>query len=199
MTPETVLEFWFEDGLQSGWPGRPMGDLWFGGGAAIDDRIRTQFGESVTLAVDGGLVHWETPLLHRLALVILLDQFTRNVFRGQARAFAGDARALALATRTLAHGEDAALPLVGRVFIAMPLMHAEDLASQEACVQHFERLVAHLPAAEAQRLQGNLDAAREHRDIVQRYGRFPHRNAALGRSSTADEQAYLQAGRRFGQ
>ena len=199
MTAESVLDYWFGDGLASGWPSRPMGELWFGGGAAIDDAIRTRFGRRVDEAVDGGLAHWEPPILHRLALVILLDQFTRNVFRGQARAFAGDPRARALAERTLAQGEDAALPVVGRVFMAMPLMHAEDLASQTACVRHFENLLRTAGPAYAEHLQKNLASAREHRDIVAAYGRFPHRNAVLGRSSTAEEAAYLQTGKRFGQ
>jgi uncharacterized protein (DUF924 family) len=199
MTPNTVLDYWFGDGLVTGWPTQPMGEVWFGGGAVIDQEIRTRFGNLVETAVDGGLSDWEPPVLHRLALVVLLDQFTRNVFRGQAKAFAGDPRARALAERTLAQGEDAALPVVGRVFMAMPLMHAEDLASQNACVRHFENLLATADPAHARHLEKNLASAREHRDIVAAYGRFPHRNAALGRTSTAGELAYLQAGKRFGQ
>lgn len=199
MTAQAVLDYWFGDGLARGWPSRPMGDLWFGGGAAIDQEIRTRFGSLVEEAVDGGLAAWEAPILHRLALVILLDQFTRNVFRGQARAFAGDPRARALAGRTLAQGEDAALPTIGRVFMAMPLMHAEDLASQTACVRHFENLVQTADPAHAEHLQKNLASAREHRDIVAAYGRFPHRNGVLGRTSTAEEAAYLKTGKRFGQ
>jgi uncharacterized protein (DUF924 family) len=199
MTPNTVLDYWFGDGLVTGWPTQPMGDVWFGGGAVIDQEIRTRFGSLVEAAVGGGLSDWEPPLLHRLALVVLLDQFTRNVFRGQAKAFAGDPRARALAGRTLAQGEDAALPLVGRVFMAMPLMHAEDLASQTDCVRHFENLLAIADPAHAPHLEKNLASAREHRDIVAAYGRFPHRNAALGRTSTAGELAYLQTGKRFSQ
>jgi len=199
MTPDTVLDYWFGDGLVTGWPTQPMGEVWFGGRAVIDQEIRSRFGSLVEAAVDGGLSGWEPPLLHRLALVVLLDQFTRNVFRGQAKAFAGDPRARALAGRTLAQGEDAALPLVGRVFMAMPLMHAEDLSSQTDCVRHFENLVAIAGPAHAGHLERNLASAREHRDIVAAYGRFPHRNAVLGRISTADELAYLQAGKRFGQ
>ena len=199
MTPDTVLDYWFGDGLVTGWPTQPMGKVWFGGGAVIDQEIRTRFGSLVEAAVDGGLSDWEPPLAHRLALVVLLDQFTRNVFRGQAKAFAGDPRARALAGRTLAQGEDAALPLVGRVFMAMPLMHAEDLSSQTDCVRHFENLVAIAGPAHAGHLEQNLASAREHRDIVAAYGRFPHRNAVLGRTSTAGELAYLQAGKRFGQ
>lgn len=199
MTPEAVLEYWFGDGLTAGWPSRPMGDLWFGGGKAVDNTIRTRFGALVEDAVNGGLTHWEAPLLHRLALVVLLDQFTRNVYRGQARAFAGDARARALATRTLSEGEDHALPLVGRVFMGMPLMHTEDPASQADCVRHFEKLLASAGAEHAPQLHKNLDSAREHQAIVAAFGRFPHRNAVLGRPDTPEETAYLHKGQRFGQ
>lgn len=197
--PQAVLDFWFGDGLTLGWPSAPRGALWFGGGAALDTDIRTRFGPQVAQAVDGGLASWEADVLHRLALVILLDQFTRNVFRGQARAFAGDVRAHRLATDTLARGEDAKLPLVGRVFIAMPLMHAEDAASQAGCVRHFEQLRATCAAAQAEALQGHLDAAIEHQALITAYGRFPHRNAVLGRVSSPQELAYLENGRRFGQ
>ena len=199
MTPEEVLAYWFADGLTAGWPSRPMGELWFGGGEAVDTEIRTRFGSLVEEAMHGGLTHWEAPLLHRLALVILLDQFTRNVYRGQARAFDGDSRARALAIRTLSQGEDRQLPLVGRVFMAMPLMHTEDLASQADCVRHFENLVASADTPHVSMLQKNLESAREHQAIVAAYGRFPHRNAVLGRPDTPEEAAYLQKGRRFGQ
>lgn len=197
--PQAVLDFWFGDGLVLGWPSAPRGALWFGGGAALDADIRGRFGALVTQAVDGGLTGWEADVRDRLALVILLDQFTRNVFRGEARAFAGDARAHRLATDTLAQREDALLPLVGRVFIAMPLMHAEDGASQAGCVRHFEQLRASCGPAQAEALQGHLDAAIEHQTLITTYGRFPHRNAVLGRTSSPQERAYLENGRRFGQ
>ena len=197
--PAGVLDYWFDDGLTLGWPSRPMGERWFAGGAALDAEIRDRFGSAVEEAVTGGLAHWETTVLHRLALVILLDQFTRNVFRGLPRAFAGDPRARALATRTLAQGEDTALPLVGRVFLAMPLMHAEDPDTQAHCVRHFEHLLASCDAMHAAHLERNLASAREHRDVIAAYGRFPHRNAALGRSSTPEEIRYLETGKRFGQ
>ena len=117
-----------------------------------------------------------------MALVILLDQFPRNLFRGQARAFAGDARALALAKRAVAAGLDEAMPRAHRLFLYMPFEHSEDLADQETCI---ERMTA-LGSA------GYLDYARRHRDIIARFGRFPHRNAALGRDSTAEEIAFLK-------
>ena len=147
----------------------------------------------------GGLQDWEAQPLDRLALVILLDQFTRNVFRGTGQAFAGDARAQQLVRQTLARHEDLPLPWVGRVFLYMPLMHAEDLALQDECVARFARLLADAPETLKPRLQGHLDYARQHQDIIARFGRFPYRNAALGRLNSPEEETFLHTGPRFGQ
>ncbi len=196
---QDVLDFWFGDGLQHDWPGNDRHALWFGGGAEQDEGIRRRFGALVASALGNGLVEWESALSSRLALVVVLDQFSRNVHRGQASAFAGDARAQQLVLATLAAGEDSHLARVGRVFLYMPLMHAEDLALQERCVERFSVLHDNSPPALREKLAGHLHFAREHRDIVQRYGRFPHRNAALGRQSTADEIVFLRDGPRYGQ
>jgi len=202
-TPASVLEFWLADGLEGGtaggWPTQDLGKRWFGGGAALDEEIRTRFGARVVQAISGGLQDWEQQPLHRLALVILLDQFTRNVFRASAQAFAGDARAQQLVLDTLAHQADQQLPWVARVFTYMPLMHAEDLALQDECVARFSRLVAEAPDRLKQRLQGHLDYARRHQAIIARFARFPYRNAALGRVNTPEEEEFLRKGPRFGQ
>lgn len=198
-TPARVLEFWLGDGIDKEWPTQDLGKRWFGGGAELDADIRARFGDAVQEAVAGGLRDWEQKPLTRLALVILLDQFTRNVFRGQPQAFAGDGRAQQLVLQTIAAGEDLALPCVGRVFLYMPLMHAESLALQDECVARFTRLQADARDSLKQRLQGNLDFARQHRDIIARLGRFPYRNAALGRADTLEEQDFLLKGPRFGQ
>lgn len=197
--PEEILEFWFGDGLSAGWPSDDRGGLWFGGGPELDRQISERFGSRVGQALDGQLTEWESGLQDRLALVILLDQFTRNVHRGHARAFAGDGRAQRLVLHSLALDQDADLPTIGRVFLYMPLMHAESPALQDECVLKFEALVRQSPPALQQKLQGNLKAAREHADIVHRFGRFPHRNAVLGRSSTPEETEFLTHGPRFGQ
>ena len=131
--------------------------------------------------------------------MVVLDQFARNVFRGTAKAFAGDGRAQRLASDTVASGEDLQLPWVGRVFMYMPLMHAENLALQEECVRCFTRLATQVPARLHAGLQGNVDFAIQHRDIIARFGRFPHRNQTLGRGSTAAEEEFLRSGPRFGQ
>ena len=198
-TAQDVLDFWFGDGLQRDWPSQDLQPLWFGGGAEQDAQIRQRFGALVAAALNGGLTDWESALPTRLALVIVLDQFSRNVYRGQARAFAGDARAQQLVLATLAAQEDESLARVGRVFLYMPLMHAEDAALQAQCVERFSTLHDNSPSALREKLTSNLRFAREHRDIVLRFGRFPHRNAALGRASSAEETAFLKDGPRYGQ
>ncbi len=208
-----VLDFWLADGIASwppgapaadgaptpGWPSQDMGKRWFTGGPELDAQIRQTFGEQVTLALKGGLADWEAEPLSRLALVILLDQFPRNIHRGKARAFAGDARAQQLTTDALARGVDAQLPWVGRVFLYMPLMHAEDLALQEEGVRRFTALAAAVPEVLRPQVQSSLDFAVQHRDIIARLGRFPYRNNALGRTNTALEFEFLKNGPRFGQ
>lgn len=194
-----VLDFWFADGLQLGWPSQNLSKVWFGGGAELDSQITARFGALVREAAGGRFTEWEITLPACLALVIVLDQFSRNVFRGSAQAFASDARALRLAKATLAAGEDLQLPWAARVFMYMPLMHSEELSAQELCVGAFTRLRQTGPEALAQKFQGHLDYAIQHRDIVARFGRFPHRNAVLGRSSTPEEEHFLHSGPRFGQ
>lgn len=198
-TPAEVLDFWLGDGVSKEWPTQDLGKRWFGGGAELDAEISARFGDNVKAAVGGGLQDWEQPPLNRLALVILLDQFTRNVFRGTGQAFAGDARAQQLVLQALAAGDDLQLPWAGRLFLYMPLMHAESLALQDECVARFTRLQADAPDALKQRLQGNLDFAHLHRDIIARLGRFPYRNAALRRLDTPEEADFLLKGPRFGQ
>jgi uncharacterized protein (DUF924 family) len=202
-TPFEVLDFWLGDGVQLGWPTQDLSKRWFGGGAALDEDIKSRFGPRVLQALNGELGDWvqtaPTPALGQLAHVILLDQFTRNVFRGDARAFSGDAQAQHLVLQAIASHADQQLPWVGRIFLYMPLMHAENLTLQVECVARFTQLLQDAPEALKERLQGNLDFARQHEDIIARLGRFPYRNAALGRTSTAEEENFLAKGPRFGQ
>ena len=194
-----VLEFWLQDAMDHGWPSQDLGKLWFGGGAALDRDIENRFGDLVRDALAGGLVPWEAWPLDRLALVVLLDQFTRNVFRSQSQAFAGDPRAQRLSQEAIRQQWDAELPLAGRVFLTMPLMHAENLAMQDACVKRFRELLADAKATHSHALGKNLESALQHRNIIAEFGRFPHRNTTLARSSTALEQEFLRDGPRFGQ
>ena len=183
MTAAEVIDFWF---------GRaPLATRceWFVKSAEFDDTIRQRFGELVNQALAAPL-DWADDAPSLLAEIIVLDQFTRNLFRGQARAFAGDARALELALRLVGSSGYLALHPLQRWFACMPLEHAEDLGQQDRCVALFEALAADA-GTHAGALQGALDYAYKHRDVIRQFGRFPHRNAALGRSSTAAEMAYL--------
>jgi uncharacterized protein (DUF924 family) len=190
VTPQSVLDFWFSDSVAK---------RWFTGGADLDEEIRSKFGAQVALAQSGGLAEWEAEPQSRLALVIVLDQFSRNIFRGKSKAFAGDERAQQLVTDALARGFDEKLSWMGRVFLYMPLMHAESLALQEESVKRFTALEAAVPHDLRASVQSSLDYARQHRDIIARLGRFPYRNAALGRTNTALEFDFLKNGPRFGQ
>ena len=202
-TPLDVVDFWLTDGWTRGWPSQDQGKRWFSGGPALDAGITTRFGPLVAHALAGGLQQWahsaQASPLSRLALVLVLDQFTRQVYRGSAQAFSGDARAQALVQHTLASGADRSLPWVARVFTYMPLMHAENLALQDQCVARFAQLTQEAPPALTERLASNLDFARKHQQIIARFGRFPYRNAVLGRTNTADEEDFLVNGPRFGQ
>ncbi len=185
--------------MRLGWPSDNRGKLWWGGGPELDLTVNTRFGERVREALAGELQSWANEPLSRLSLVILLDQFTRNVFRGQAHAFSGDALAQALVMQALDLGMDQRLPWVGRMFLYMPLMHAENLVLQDECVKRFRALQSEAPQALKQTLDGNLKFAVEHRDIIAEFGRFPYRNKALGRLNSPAEDGFLKHGPRFGQ
>lgn len=196
---QNVLDYWLGDALTLGWPSIDRHAHWFRGGAAVDAEIQSRFGTLIRQALDGALLDWERSPLGRLALVILLDQFTRNAFRGRAAAFAGDARAQRLVCEALAADEDDALPLAGRIFLYMPLEHAEDLALQKESLRRFSVLAVEAPTVLAETFVELLDFAHQHHRIIVQFGRFPHRNAALGRESTYEETVFLFDGPRFGQ
>ena len=188
MTSQDVLDFWF------GAPGDPghaqPRATWFKKDAAFDAQIVQRFGPTLERALVGGIDDWVAlPLqaLPALARVLVLDQFTRNAFRGTARAFAGDEMALQGARALVASGLDRELTGVQRQFVYLPFEHSEDLAHQRTALQLFMQLERDEPA-----LAGLAEWAQKHLDIVARFGRFPHRNAALGRASSAEEIEYLQ-------
>jgi uncharacterized protein (DUF924 family)/voltage-gated potassium channel Kch len=180
--------------------------FWFGGDdapdlqRARDEEVAARFGGLIERALTGELDSWAGGPRRLLALILLLDQFPRNAWRGTARAFAGDERALACARGGMQTGADAVLLPVERMFFYMPLQHAESAEVQDESVAAYRRLVLESPGAIRGVLEGTLKYAEMHRDIVARFGRFPHRNAVLGRTSTAEEEAYLAGGaERFGQ
>lgn len=175
-----VLDFWFG-------ADETARAEWFRKDAAFDALIHERFGALVGQALAGGLADWDRAADTALARVLLLDQFTRNIFRGTSRAFDGDAQALALARSMVARGADQALPPLRRVFVYLPFEHAEDAGAQRESLRLFGALAAAHPA-----LASYEDYARRHAVVIERFGRFPHRNAVLGRASTPEEVAFLR-------
>lgn len=183
LSPPDVLGFWFGDDATVFRP------RWFQRDDAFDEAIRARFGAAVDPAREGALDGWAETPEGSLALAILLDQFPRNLFRDTPRAFASDAHARAIARRAvLERRHDLALHPVQRGFLYLPFEHSEAMADQELSVALFEGLRDHAPSRQP---GGVIDYAWRHRAVIRRFGRFPHRNAALGRADTAAEAAYL--------
>jgi len=172
-SPETVLAFWRDAGY----------DRWSTRDDAFDAEVREKFLATYEAAAAGKLGDWEATADGALALCIVLDQFARNMFRGDARTYAADPRARAVANRALKRGYDQDVSEDMRGFFFLPFMHSEDPTDQDRCVELY-RAADH----------ADLKYAEEHRDIIRRFGRFPHRNAILGRATTPEEQAFLDAG-----
>lgn len=164
---------------------------WFTPDRALDVQLRKRFQADVERARAGLLDGWAATSPGWLALLILLDQFPRNIHRGTPMAFAADAKAQAVALDGIARGHDRHLDVVERVFAYLPLEHAEDIALQNRSVQAFRTLRDDAPVELADAFAVFLDYAIRHREVIERFGRFPHRNVILGRISTAEEQAYL--------
>jgi len=178
-----ILDFWFAGGPDE------HRLAWFKRDDGFDAEIRVRFGAFVVPGREGALDSWTATPEGALALLILLDQFPRNMFRGSPEAFASDARALQLAQRVvLAQRMDLALTPTQRLFLYLPFEHAESLAAQDVSVALFEGLRDHPEHAAP---KGTIEYAWAHRAVIARFGRFPHRNAVVGRVSTAGEAAYL--------
>jgi uncharacterized protein (DUF924 family) len=179
---DEVLRFWF---VQSSYA------QWFAKDAAFDARIRDRFEGLHADAADGGLQKWRGSARGELALIIVLDQFSRNLHRDDAKSFANDARALSLAQDLQKTGRAAELTFVERAFALLPFEHSESSAVQKESLQAFEALAATAQESDAELAKNILTYAKKHAEVIARFGRFPHRNAALGRTSTPDEVAYL--------
>ena len=188
---EALLRFWFEAPSTAVLPDAVVRSRWFRGGAAFDDECARDFGRLLEEALAGGCGEWLDAPLSSLALVLLLDQIPRNVHRGTARAFAGDARALEIASARVDAGEDARLSPVERYFLYMPFEHAEDRGVQERSVALFRGLADAVSSGSEGFFAGGVEWAERHRDVIARFGRFPARNTALGRETTSEEAAYL--------
>lgn len=191
---DAILEYWF-GGLTKG-EAPPAGVVgrWWGKSKETDDCIRSNFGALLDEAAEGKLDSWQDTPRGALALIILLDQFSRNIFRDDPGAFSQDGQALETAVKGIEKGFDKGLHPVMRVFFYMPFMHSEDTRMQERSLELFRRLEKEFasPSALAAMLSGNRDYAEKHYEIVKRFGRYPHRNRILGRESTPEEIEFLK-------
>lgn len=171
---QAIVDFWFAPGMER---------RWFAADAALDSELAERFGQDLGQAAQGALDHWVDTADGALALVILLDQVPRNVFRGKPQAFSFDSHALAIAEAALLRGHDRALEPIRRRFLYMPFEHSECLPDQRYCVSLFEQ---------AGDDPEGLDYARKHLAVIERFGRFPHRNEALERETTPEEEEFLK-------
>ena len=197
---QSLLGFWFGHAELDAEAIDERNRVWFRSDAAFDRQCRDKFATLLAAAASGELDHWKDSPRGRLAFIVLLDQLSRNIHRGSAAAYRYDDRALAACLEGIELGHDRALSAIERTFFYLPMEHAEDRSIQTASVEHFEALAEEGPESLRKQLALNVEYARQHRDIVERFGRFPHRNATLGRASTSEERAYLaDDAPRFGQ
>ncbi|MDE2428171.1 MAG: DUF924 domain-containing protein [Burkholderiales bacterium] len=197
-TPQSIREFWF--GPQVDAPATVIDDgviaaaqakLWWSKSADVDASIRSRFAAMLARAAAGQLADWQATPHGRLALILLCDQFPRNMYRDTPQAFACDALARSLCKDGIARGDDMQLRPIERVFFYLPLEHSEMMDDQNQAVHQFKKLVADAGASQAATLDGYLQFAYRHREIVARFGRFPHRNTILGRASSDEETVFL--------
>ncbi len=191
-TPETILQFWFGTQSDDAIVAAEKSKRWWTKDAATDAGMLQQFADVVELAAGGALAAWQTAPRTRLALILLTDQFPRNMYRDSARSFAYDGLARAWCSEGLTIGCDQLLRPIERVFFYLPLEHSESLADQERAVDLFARLLHAVPPEQQSVFAGFHDFAVRHHAVIQRFGRFPHRNAILGRPSSDDELVFLR-------
>jgi uncharacterized protein (DUF924 family) len=191
---EKILEFWF-GAFPNAWAAdESRYDMWFSNGAAYDTEIFSKFGADYLRAVDGELENWVESPRGRLALIIVLDQFSRHIHRGTAEAFMQDGKALELCIEGIGTGDDLNLHPYERVFFYLPLQHAEDIERQNLGVEAYKQLALDVPKGYRKPYEDTLMWAQKHHYVIERFGRFPELNAILGRESTAEELAFLQEG-----
>jgi uncharacterized protein (DUF924 family) len=188
-TARKILDFWFGDLDENGQVAEEQRKRWFKKDPEFDQTLIELFGDTHRRAMRDEFEAWADSPRERLALIILLDQFSRNMFRDSANMFAADPKALALAKDGIAKGHDRMVVVGQRSFFYLPLMHSEDLQDQERCVE----LMGQLSTDQGKEDDSSVRYAIRHRDIIARFGRFPHRNQTLGRESTAAEIEFLKA------
>ena len=188
---EAILSFWFkEQQLSAPHIDRRM-DIWFGEDPVFDHEIEKEFVNDIEAASDGKLDHWSVEPLGRLALIILIDQFRRNIYRNTAEAFSKDQLALKLCVEGAMQKKDQGLTAIQRVFFYMPLQHAESRKVQAKSLELYNRLAEAVSTTERETFLTVAQFAELHKDIIDRFGRFPHRNELLNRENTAEEAEYL--------
>ena len=193
-----VLDYWFGE-LDGEFADDAHRSMWWTGSVTVDDEVRRRFGSLINAAGAGELDHWLDTPRGRLAYILVCDQFPRHVHRATPQAFANDPLALAAAKVGVETGVDRALRLDHRSFFYLPFEHSESLVDQHTCVGLYTQLRDETPAGQRHLTGAGLRHAHQHRDIINRFGRFPHRNEVLGRTSTAAELAYLKTAPTFGQ
>lgn len=191
---EKILEFWFGT-FPDAWSSDPSRvAMWFKNGADYDVEIFTTFGADYQMAIEGELDSWNESPRGRLALIILLDQFSRHIHRGTAASFALDLKAQQLCIDGISAGDDLNLHPVERSFFYLPLEHAEDLERQNLCVEACQQLIEDVPEEYRGPFVISLEWARSHQYVIERFGRFPELNEILGRDSTNEEMEFLKEG-----
>ena len=199
-TIDAVVAFWLGGSLDDPEAAADRREWWYDGGAAVDDEIRKRFGALIPDACNGTLPAWEATSNGALALILLLDQFTRNIYRNTPDAYLGDGRAFEVVNRAIDRGLDRALHPVARIWLYHPFHHAEQVEEQNRGVALLHDIRQSAPGEWHPYIERSITGWGRHRDIVARFGRFPHRNAVLGRTSTSEEQAFLADGAEsFGQ
>jgi uncharacterized protein (DUF924 family) len=191
-TPGEVLAFWFGEPPKDAEELKTKLRRWFGGGPTLDAEIKREFGAEIDAAVEGKLDAWLAEPKGWLALLVLLDQFTRNAYRGDPKTHAGDARAVKLTLDALEAGRLHALSIQERHFALMPLLHAEDSACQARYREEYAKLMKDVPEPLRHLYSSGQEQGEKYGEIIRRFGRFPHRNALLGRKSTPEEEEFLK-------
>ncbi len=192
MDAQRVLDYWFGSDQDDAVAAREKGGMWWKSDAAVDDDLRTRFSDLVEMAGRNELNEWASTPHGLLALILLTDQFPRNIFRNTPRAFFFDSVARARCRDGIARGIDIRLRPIERVFHYLPLEHSESQQDQQDSVRLFSELAREAPSERRELFANYLRYAERHREIIARFGRFPHRNRILDRASTAEEIAFLQ-------
>ncbi len=189
---QAINDYWFgEIDQETGMPVEGKFELWFGKSDEVDQFLRAHFLDDLEKAKIGEYDHWIESDEGAVALVVLLDQFSRNIFRDSERMYEADDKVLELVKKLVGQKRDLTMPTVHLIFLYMPYMHSEELSDQEACIDLFEKLYQNASKEAQKMLRENIKYAKAHRDVIKTYGRFPHRNKILGRQSTVKELVYL--------